>query len=149
MLNEKKKHRNLNKIEVNKPIFNKGIYFLITFSPTLFFIIYSISSNNTNYVWTIIRVIGILLIFFNVIIVASQLVASYLWLYSKHPSIVSIRPLEFFYFEKQRKSYKLSNQERAVHTLIGFALYILCFTNVYQYLYWSQSINNIQSFKRN
>lgn len=124
----------------------KSIYYFATFAPTLFFISYSNFDNSNSSIWNILRISGVLLIFFNIIIVLFQLIASYSWLYNKKSYIISIRPMEFFYSTNDRSLFSLTNQERAAHTLIGFALFVLCFTNIYQYLFWSESLDKIDSF---
>jgi CBS domain containing-hemolysin-like protein len=119
---------------------NRSIFIAIMIIPSINYEVCNYFTLNNQY--------SIILCFFATIclismfvVVLMQLIASFDWLYSKEKSLISLKPLYLIYNDPNNSSENPSYKERVVHTLLGFFLYLLMFTNFYQYLSW-QNIKN-------
>jgi len=125
---------------------NRRIFLSVIIAPSLIYELYNFRIVSNPWL-SILGVIGTICIIINFMVAFIQLTVSYDWLYSKFNGI-SIKPLFLLYKDKesQRYTFNPSYRERVVHTLIGFAFYLLAFTNLYQYTSWAEFAQSIQSF---
>lgn len=125
---------------------NRIILLSIIIAPSLIFELYNYDIVSNPWL-SFLGLIGTICIFINFMIAFMQLEISYDWLYSRFKGI-SVKPLFLLYKDKDSPKYTFNpnNKVRVVHTLIGFAFYLLAFTNLYQYISWLEIAQSIQSF---
>lgn len=129
-----------------KPNFlGTSLFSLVILAPS---IVFELHNQNllSGIVETILVIIASVCLFFLLTTVLLQIGASFEWLYSNQRALMSIRPIYLFYADKNNFDDNPSHKERVIHTLIGFFLYIILFTNFYQYLSWNEILQSTKSF---
>lgn len=116
-------------MEINNK--NRIIAGLIVITPS---IVYELVVRDLFEHWFIpvLFVIGYICLAFICAVAFMQLTASFEWLYSKNSFLISLKPLYLFYKDPRNEKRNPSYKERAVHTIFGYLMYLLFFTNIYQ-----------------